>query len=105
MEMGISRWLDNKEREGVDVSRITVPEDMLNEETPAQTVYFKEIRSCTILCVKDHPFATVERYGHWFYCRGRDQEQGPHTTKPQWWLWTRDVELALKTARAHIEKH
>ena len=49
--MGISRWLDNKEREGVDVSRITVPEDMLNEETPAQTVYFKEIRSCTILCV------------------------------------------------------
>lgn len=100
--MSISRWLDKKEAEGIDVLQIKVPEEMLNEEAPAQTVYFKEIRLCSILCTGDHPFATVERFGNWFYCRGRDQEQGSHTTKPQWWLWTRDIEMALKTAKTHI---
>ena len=102
--MGISRWLDDKEREGIDVAHIQVPEEMLNEEVPHQTVYFKEIRPCTILCTGNHPFATVERYGHWFYCRGRDKEKGPHTAKPQWWIFTKDIELALKTAREHIDQ-
>jgi hypothetical protein len=102
--MSISKWLDKKENEGIDVSHIEISEEMLNEEAPAQTVYFKEIRSCTILCTKDHPFATVERYGQWFYCRGRDKENGQHTTKSQWWMFTRDIELALKTAKMHIEK-
>ncbi|HOO36277.1 MAG TPA: hypothetical protein PK842_09085 [Smithella sp.] len=101
--MGISKWLDQKEREGFDVSHVSVPEGMLQEESPAQTIYFKEIRPCSILCTGDHPFATVERFGNWFYCRGRDKEKGPHTTKPQWWMWTRDVELALKTAREHLK--
>ena len=101
--MRISKWLDKKEAEGIDVSHIALPEEMVHEETPDQTVYFKEIRPCTILCAKDHPFATVERYGDWFYCRGRDKENGPHVTRPQWWLFTKDIELALKTARAHIE--
>lgn len=101
--MNISRWLDQKEAEGLDVSHIEVPEDMLNDEAPAETIYFKEIRPCSILCTGSHPFATVERYGHWFYCRGREKEQGNHTTKPQWWMFTRGVELALKTAKAHIE--
>jgi len=100
----ISKWLDDKEREGVDVAHIQVPEEMLNEEAPHQTVYFKEIRPCTILCTGNHPFATVERYGHWFYCRGRDKEKGPHTAKPQWWIFTKDIELALKTAREHIDQ-
>ncbi len=103
--MSISKWLDKKEAEGIDVSQIKVPEEMFNEEAPAQTVYFKEIRPCSILCTGDHPFATVERFGYWFYCRGRDQEQGPHTTKPQWWLWTKDIELALKTAKTHIAEN
>ncbi len=101
--MRISRWLDQKESEGVDVSHIELPENMFNDEAPAETIYFKEIRPCSILCTGTHPFATVERYGNWFYCRGRDRETGPHTTKSQWWIFTRDVEIALKTAKAHIE--
>lgn len=103
--MKIAKWLDKKEAEGVDVSHITLPDDLANEEVPAETVYFKEIRPCSILCPGNHPFATVERFGHWFYCRGRDQEKGPHTTLPQWWLWTRNIEIALKTARSHIDGH
>ena len=67
-------------------------------------IYFKEIRTCSVLCTGSHPFATVERYGRWYYSRGREKEAGPHTSRPQWWLFTRDKDLAISTARQHIEK-
>jgi hypothetical protein len=102
--MNISNWLDKKEAEGIDVSHIELPEDLANEEAPAETTFFKEIRSCSILCTGSHPFSTVERFGDWYYCRGRDKETGPHTTKQQWWMFTKDKDLAIKTARAHIEE-
>jgi len=102
--MTISEWLDEKEAEGINVSQIVLPDDLANEEDPEETLYFEEIRSCSILCTGIHPFATVERYGHWYYCRGRDKETGPHTTKPQWWMFTKDEALAIKTAKSHIEK-
>ena len=101
--MSVSKWLDQKEAEGIDVSHIELPENMLINEAPAETIYFKEIRPCSILCAGSHPFATVERFGHWFYCRGRDKEEGNHTTKSQWWMFTRDMETAFKTAKDHIE--
>ena len=102
--MNIIEWLDKKEEQGIDVSQIVLPADLANSEAPAETIFFQEIRKCSILCTGDHPFSTVERFGHWYYSRGRDKENGPHTTKPQWWLFTRDVDLAIKTAKAHIEK-
>ena len=102
--MNISKWLDKKEAEGIDVSHIELPEDLANEEAPEETIFFKEIRPCSILCTGSHPFSTVERFGHWYYCRGRDKETGPHTTKPQWWMFTKDKDLAIKTAKAHIEE-
>ena len=102
--MNISKWLDKQENKGIDVSHIELPEELANEEAPSSTIFFKEINSCSILCTGSHPFATVERFGDWFYCRGRDKENGPHTTKPQWWMFTKDIDLALKTARAHIEE-
>jgi hypothetical protein len=102
--MDISQWLDKKEAEGIDVSRIELPETLANDATPDETIFFKEIRPCTILCTGSHPFSTVEQFGHWYYCRGRDKEKGAHTTQPQWWLFTKDKDLAVKTARAHIEK-
>ena len=49
------------------------------------------------------PFATVERYGNWYYSRGREKDKGPHTAKPQWGLFTRDRDLALREARSRIE--
>ncbi|MEN6464427.1 MAG: hypothetical protein ABFD62_04520 [Syntrophaceae bacterium] len=102
--MNISRWLDEKEAEGVDVSHIVLPEYLENSDTPDETIYFKEIRVCSILCAGNHPFATVERFGRWYYSRGRDRDNGPHTSKPQWWIFTRDKALAIKTAQAHIEQ-
>lgn len=102
--MRISKWLDKKDAEGIDVSHIELPEELSNEEAPAETIFFKEIRPCSILCTGSHPFATIERFGDWFYCRGRDKESGPHTTRPQWWLFTKDSDLAFKTAKAHIER-
>lgn len=101
--MNISNWLDKKETEGIDVSHIELPENMANDEPPTETIYFKEIRPCSIFCTGSHPFATIERFGDWFYCRGRNKENGPHTTKPQWWLFTKDTELAFKTAKMHID--
>jgi hypothetical protein len=102
--MTVSEWLDKKQAQGIDVSHIVLPEGMANDEEPDETIFFKEIRTCGVLCTGDHPFATVERYGRWYYCRGREKEKGPHTTKPQWWMFTRDQDLAIKTAKAHIEK-
>lgn len=102
--MNISQWLDKKEAEGIDVSRIELPEDLANNATPDETIFFEEIRPCTILCTRSHPFSTVEQFGHWYYCRGRDKEKGPHTTQPQWRLFTKDKDLAVKTAKAHMEK-
>jgi hypothetical protein len=102
--MNISEWLDKNENRGIDISHIVLPANLASDEAPAETVFFKEIRPCSILCTGDHPFSTVERFGHWYYSRGRDKENGPHTTKPQWWLFTRDKDLAIKTAKEHIEK-
>ena len=48
--MNISKWLDKKESEGVDVSQIVLPEDMKNDEAPDETIFFKEINHCGILC-------------------------------------------------------
>lgn len=102
--MNISEWLDKNEGQGRDVSHVALPADLASDEAPAETIFFQEIRPCSILCTGDHPFSTVERFGHWYYSRGRDKENGPHTTKPRWWLFTRDKDLAIKTAKAHIEK-
>lgn len=102
--MTISEWLDKQVARGIDVSYIKLPQDLISDEEPDETIFFKEIRTCGVLCTGDHPFATVERYGRWYYCRGREKEAGPHTSKPQWWLFTKDQDLAIKTAKAHIEK-
>ncbi len=102
--MTISEWLDIQEAEGKDVSRIVLPIELASEEDPEETIFFEETRECSILCDGDHPFSTVERYGHWYYCRGRDKDNDPHTTKPQWWMFTKDKELAIDTAKMHILK-
>lgn len=102
--MTVSEWLDGREDEGKDVSHIALPGGLANDEAPDETIFFEEIRPCSILCSGDHPFSTVERFGHWYYCRGRDKEAGRHTTQPQWWLFTKDKDLAVKTAKAHMEK-
>ncbi|MGV8058302.1 MAG: hypothetical protein AB2L12_09820 [Smithellaceae bacterium] len=101
--MNVAKWLDIKEAQGLDVSHIALPADLAYDEIPDETIFFQEIRTCSILCPENHPFAAVERFGNWYYAIGRDKENGPHTTKPLWWLFTRDEELAIKTAKEHIQ--
>jgi hypothetical protein len=101
--MKISEWLDEQEAEGVDVSEIAPPEDLLFEDWPDETIYFEEIKPCGILCRGNHPFSTVERFGDWYYSRGQDREAGLHSSEREWKLFTRDRALALNTAKAHIE--
>jgi hypothetical protein len=101
--MSISSWLDEKEAEGVDVSQITLPDDLAYDESPEETIFFQEIRPCGILCTENHPFSTVERFGHWYYSRGQDKKAGIHSSGMEWKLFTRDRDLALKTAKSHIE--
>lgn len=101
--MKISDWLDEREAEKVDVSQIALPKDMFYDEAPDETIFFKEINPCGFLCTDNHPFSTVERYGHWYYCRGQDKQAGIHSAKMKWRLFTKDKELALQTAQAHIE--
>ena len=101
--MNISEWLDKKETEGIDVSQITLPDNFSYDEEPDETIFFKVINHDGILSTADHPFSTVERFGHWYYCRGRDKATGIHSSWIEWRLFTKDKDLALKTAKSHIE--
>ena len=101
--MSISGWLDERELEGIDVSQIVLPDDLAYDESPEETIFFQEIRPCGILCTENHPFSTVERFGHWYYSRGQDKKAGIHSSEMTWKLFTRDKDLALKTAKSHIE--
>lgn len=101
--MKLSDWLDEKEAENVDVSQIALPGDQFYDENPNETILFEEMNPCGILCTDNHPFATVERFGHWYYCRGQDKKAGIHSTKMKWRFFTKDKDLAVQTAKAHIE--
>jgi hypothetical protein len=101
--MNISEWLDKKEAKNVDVSQIALPRDLSYDGVPDETIFFKEINLCGILCTDDHPFSTVERFGHWYYCRGRDKKTGVHPSGMEWRFFTKDRELAIRTAKSHIE--
>jgi len=101
--MTISDWLDQKEAENADFTQIELPRNMAFDEDPEETIYYKENRPCGLFCTENHPFATVERYGHWYYCRGQDKEAGIHSAELKWRLFTRDKNLALQTAKQRIE--
>jgi hypothetical protein len=100
--MRISEWLDEKEAQGVDASEIVLPGYLSYDEVPDETVYFEEINPCGILCTGNHPFSTVERFGHWYCCRGQDKAAGIHSPGMHWQLFTKNKDLALKTAMSHI---
>lgn len=101
--MKISEWLDKKEVDGIDMSQITLPDSLSYEEAPDETIFFKEINPDGVLSTVDHPFSTVERFGHWYYCRGRDKATGINSLGMEWHLFTKDKDLAVKTAKSHIE--
>ena len=101
--MRISDWLDEQEAKNMDVSQIVVPRNMAFDEDPEETIFYKEIRPCGLFCTENHPFATVERFGHWYYCRGQDKKAGIHSSKMKWQLFTKDRDVAIQTAKDHIE--
>jgi len=101
--MKVSDWLDQKEAEGVDVSDITLPTNMPYDQDPDETIYYQEVKPCGLFCTENHPFATVERFGHWYLSRGQDKKAGIHSSEMKWRLFTKDKNLALQTAKARIE--
>jgi hypothetical protein len=101
--MKLSEWLDKKVSEGMDVSQIVIPDDLSYNADPDETIYYKEIKPCGMFCEGNHPFSAVERYDHWFYSRGQDKKAGIHATGMEWRLFTKNKDLAIKTAKAHIE--
>ncbi|MGI6656021.1 MAG: hypothetical protein ACOX5Z_04210 [Desulfobulbus sp.] len=101
--MQIAAWLDQEATKREDISRIVIPKEMLYDEDPDEILYFKEIRPCTFLCSRTHPFAKVARYGHWYYCTGQDKQAGIHSDEMRWTLVTRDKAAALAEARRRIE--
>ena len=100
--MKISDWLDEKEKEIGDVSQIDLPRDLAYDEVPDETIFFEEINPCGMLSTENHPFSTVERFGHWYQARGQDAKAGIHATGMKWSLFTRDKARALQTAKSHL---
>jgi hypothetical protein len=103
MESKISEWLDKKEAENFDASQIVLPAELSYNEAPDETIFFKEINHDGVLSVANHPFSTVERFGHWYYCRGRDKASGSDLPGKEWKFFTKDKNRALQTAKSHIE--
>ena len=101
--MKISEWLDQKVKEGVDISKIEVPKEMFFKEDPDETIFYEEIKPCGLFCTENHPFSTVERYGSWFCCRGQDKAAGIHSSEMKWKMFTKDKEQALQIAKSRIE--
>ena len=101
--MKISEWLDEREAGNEDLSQITLPANMAFDEDPDETIYFKDVNPCGLFCTENHPFATVERFGHWYFSRGQDRKAGIHSSEMMWRLFTKDKNIALHTAKAHIE--
>ncbi len=101
--MKITDWLDQQEAENADMSQIDIPRNMLYDEEPDKTVFYQESNPCGFFCTKNHPFSKVERYGDWYYCKGQDKKAGIHSSEMKWKLFTKDKELALQTAKAHME--
>jgi len=101
--VNISDWLDEKVAEGVDVSHIRLPDELAYNEDPEETIFFKEINPCGMFCTGNHPFSTVEKFGHWYYSRGQDERAGIHSNEMEWTLFTKDKDLAIQVAKSHIE--
>jgi len=101
--MTVSTWLDQRAEEYGDISQLELPTDLTYDSEPDEMVYFKEINHCGIFCDKNHPFSSVVRYGHWYYCTGQDKSAKIHSSEKMWHLLTKNKQLALKTARDHIE--
>jgi len=99
----VSEWLDRKESEGVDVSGIALPDELAFDSAPDETVFFQTYNPCSILCDRNHPFSTVERYGHWYHARGQDRKAGIHRPGMEWSLFTRSRGRAIQTAKSHME--
>ncbi len=102
--MNVSNWLDQQAEEKGDISQIELPVDLTYDVEPDEMVFFEEINQCGILCDKNHPFSSVVRYGHWYYCTEQDKSAGVHSTEMMWRLVTKDKQLALRTAKEHIEE-
>ena len=101
--MTVSDWLDEKVAEKVDVSQIELPANMAYDNDPDETIFFKEMNPCGLFCTEHHPFATVERFGHWYLSRGQDKKAGLHSSQMHWRLFTKDKNVALQTAKERIE--
>ncbi|MGA9109609.1 MAG: hypothetical protein ACLPSL_08810 [Smithella sp.] len=80
-----------------------MPDNLSYDEAPDDTIFFKEINYDGILSAADHPYSTVERFGHWYYCRGRNKAAGIYLLGPEWRLFTKDKDLAIKRAKSRIE--
>jgi hypothetical protein len=101
--MDISSWLNEKKAEGSDMSQLALPNEMSYDQIPDEVIFFKEVKPCGILCIGNHPFSTVERFGDWYYCRGQDKLAGIHSSEMGWMLFTKDRNKAVNIAKSHIE--
>jgi hypothetical protein len=79
-----------------------LPDELAYDEAPEETIFYDEINPCGIFYTGIHPFSTVERFGHWYYCRGQDKKAGIHSLEMEWSFFTKDRNFAIETARSHI---
>ena len=101
--MNISEWLDKKEAEGIDLSQIELPDDLLYDASPDEVVFFSGGATLQHPLLEKSPFFYRRALRALVLLQGPGQEAGIHATGMEWRFFTKNKDLALKTAKSHIE--
>ena len=100
--MTLAEWLDQKAEEGVDLAGLSLPQEILYDAEADERLYFAEENPCGVFCRENHPYASVERYGHWYHAHGQAREAGVHSDRLTWQLFTKNRSEALQAARSRM---
>lgn len=101
--MKVIEWLNVNVSEGDDITPLHIPHHLLVNDDPDEILYYKEVNECGLFCQENHPFAKVERYGHWYRIFGQDKRASKHSDEMTFDVVTKDKVKALQMAQNHIE--
>jgi hypothetical protein len=99
--MKISDWLDEKEAEKLDVSQIALPDDLSYDKVPDETIFLRRLIFAGFSVQAIIPFLRSSALDTGIIVEVETRR--PAFTRQEWRFFTKDRDLAIKTAKSHIE--
>ena len=101
--MNISDWLDRKVAEGIDVQPRSHCLTICRMTLSPTRSYFFRFCSPAVSSAQKSPLFHGRALRALVSCRGQDKKAGVHATGMEWTFFTKDKDLAVKTAKSRIE--